>query len=60
MKQKGHCEACRSYRACPRLRGEEVCHGLVEETAGGAGPLEEGLTVDASADLSGRESPPAP
>ncbi len=24
---KGHCQDCAYYRACPRMRGENVCYG---------------------------------
>ncbi|MBM3888900.1 MAG: hypothetical protein FJ388_07200 [Verrucomicrobia bacterium] len=30
---KKHCEDCTHYRNCPRMRGENVCHGLLPDSA---------------------------
>ncbi|MCX7826385.1 MAG: hypothetical protein N2689_12630 [Verrucomicrobiae bacterium] len=29
--RKKHCEECTHYRHCPRMRGENICHGLLPE-----------------------------
>jgi hypothetical protein len=29
--RKKHCEECTHYRDCPRMRGENLCHGLLPD-----------------------------
>jgi hypothetical protein len=30
--QKKHCRECSHYECCPRMRGENICYGMVDGT----------------------------